>query len=67
MTTNQKEKIEINEQWVLQNMVSSHFEDMIGNLTEESKVNLEKINYFADMVELVYKDGQTLTFLVTKK
>jgi hypothetical protein len=56
-------KKNINEQWVLQNMVSSMFEDSVGNLKSES---LEKINYFGDRVELVYKDGQSLIFSVEK-
>jgi len=56
-------KIEINEQWVLQNLVASMYQDNVGDLKSPL---LKEINYFGDKVEMVYKDGQSLVFSVEK-
>jgi len=53
----------INEEWVLQNTVSTYFEDNVGNPKHD---NVERISYFKDKVEVVYKDGQSLVFSVIK-
>jgi hypothetical protein len=56
-------KMNINEQWILQNLVAHMYQDNVGDLKSPL---LKEINYFGDKVEMVYKDGQSLVFSVEK-
>jgi hypothetical protein len=53
----------INEQWILQDMISNRFQDEVGNVKSEL---VERVNYFGDKIEVVYKNGQSLIFSVEK-
>jgi len=57
------EKFNIDEQWILQNIIANQFEDGVGGY-RSSKI--ECIKYFKDKVEVVYTDGQSLVFTITK-
>ena len=61
------EKFKINKGWMLINLVSSKFEDGVGDIKPEFKDKIESINYFADSVEIIFKDGQSLSFYAKLK